>query len=65
MTLDQYREPLKGSVTVGRKVGMPNYGSLNLEYTQEFFQDKDSHERIADELAEKVKQKLAEWGAVK
>ncbi len=65
MTLDDYRPPLKGSVTVGRKVGMPNYGSLTLEYTDEFYHDKDSHDRLADELAEKVKQKLTEWGAVK
>ena len=65
MTLDEYRPPLRGSVTVGRKVGMPNYGSLNLEYTEEFYLDQSTHEVEADKLVERVRAKLAEWGAVK
>ena len=62
MTLDDY---LKGSVSVARKVSMPNYGSLSLEYSEEFILAKETHDEVADRLVEKVRAKLAEWGAVK
>lgn len=52
---------LKGSVTIGRKVRMPGYGSLSLEYTEEFFEDVATHEEIADKLVGKVRAKLTEW----
>ena len=61
-TLDNF---LKGSVSVARKVSMPNYGSLSLEYSEEFLLSKETHEEVADRLVEKVKAKLVEWGAAK
>ncbi len=65
LNLDDCRPSLKGSVAVSRKVAMPNFGSLGLEFSQEFYLDKSTHEQVADDLAEKVRQKLSEWGAVK
>jgi hypothetical protein len=55
---------LKGSVSVGRKVAMPNYGSMSLELSQEFDLDETTHEVLADVLADKVRAKLREWRVI-
>jgi hypothetical protein len=44
---------------------MPNRGSFNLEFTEEFDLSERSHEAVADELAERVRQKLTDWGVVR
>jgi hypothetical protein len=56
---------LKGSVRVGRKIGMPNYGSFTLEFEEDFLLCETTHEAVADRLVEKIKQKLQAWGAVR
>ncbi|MGP8057923.1 MAG: hypothetical protein ACLP9K_10035 [Nitrososphaerales archaeon] len=55
---------LKGSVSVGRKVAMPHFGSISLTFSQEFNLGEDSHEEVADILADKVRSKLKEWSVV-
>jgi len=57
-------DELKGRVSVARKVRMPSFGSLSLEYSKEFNLSEHTHSAVADELVEKVKEKLVEWGAV-
>jgi len=44
LTLDECRAPLKGSVRVGRRMIMEGRGSFTLEFEQEFWQDKDTHD---------------------
>lgn len=53
---------LKGAARVARKFAMPNYGSFLLEFQEEFYLDEDTHSIIADRLAEKLRDKLKEWG---
>lgn len=55
---------LKGSVSVGRKVGMLRYGSMSLKFTEEFYLGETTHEEVADALAEKVRAKLKEWNVI-
>ena len=55
---------LKGSVSVGRKVSMPDYGSLSLEYSEEFNLAEFTHGEVADKLAERLRDKLEAWELV-
>lgn len=61
-TLDAY---LKGSVRVGRKISDGRYGSFELAFEEQFILSEKTHERMADELAEKVRAKLIEWEAIR
>ena len=43
-TLDDWREPLKGSVTVSRTVNLGNFNSRKVEIGEEFYSDLTTHE---------------------
>jgi hypothetical protein len=54
LTLDNFREPLKGSVSVSRTFNLGNYNSRKVELTEEFWLDISTHEEEYAKLQGKL-----------
>ena len=53
-SLDKFRDPLKGSVSVSRTVNLGNYQSRKVELSEEFYLDLSTHEEEYAKLQVKL-----------
>jgi len=58
-------ELLKGRVSLGRTIPLGSFNSLKVEVQEEYYLGQRTFEEVFDELAERMKKKLADAGVVR